>query len=220
MRKNYLLGTIACALFLFGCSSIYTVKNFTSKQKLYQDFNSSARDKKINVIFLNDSSITLENGAVIKNDTLFAIIYQQKKIFGRIAVSKIKNINYTGRNYKSAILLLKNGKQLKTSGMNIINDTLNCLILENIPKLNKVAMLDKLKTALYKNNLLGVPEGFVAGATVGFIAGYWISEMIKNHNSEASDAGYAISSGTIIGAITGSIIGWLNGYKYIYQFNP
>ncbi len=56
-RKLYILTLVVFVL--TGCSSIYTVKNFSSKHELYRGFNDFAGDRKINITFLNGSSITL-----------------------------------------------------------------------------------------------------------------------------------------------------------------
>ncbi|MHB1687752.1 MAG: hypothetical protein ACYCVH_10295 [Ignavibacteriaceae bacterium] len=112
------------SLTFISCSSIYTVKDFSSKEKLYQDFNNSVKDKSIEVKFINDSSLTINNGAVIKNDTLYSIGYHLDKKYERIALSEIKKINYTGSDYKSANLLLKNDEQINAGDINIANDTM------------------------------------------------------------------------------------------------
>ncbi len=67
---------ILLPLILESCSSIYSVKDFSSKEQLYQDFNNSVKDKSINVKFINGSSLTINNGAVIENDTLYSIGYR------------------------------------------------------------------------------------------------------------------------------------------------
>ncbi len=220
MKKNYLLGTIVCALFLFGCSSIYTVKNFSSKHELYQGFNEFAGNKKINVTFLNDSSITLENGAVIKNDTLFAIVYSYSKIYHTIPLKNIKNIDYTSVDNKSAILLLNDGKKLHAENIKITNDTMNYSITNKIKVEHNIAPLSKIKQASYKNVWLGVLPGFLIGTGLGFIVGATVYGL-RNNGSMESQKG---ASGSIIllpiSTIAGIIWGWISGYNYVYRFNP
>ena len=123
--KNILFFILAIFSFaITSCTSIYTVKSFSSKEKLYQDFNNSVRDKSVEVKFINDSSLTFNNGAVIKSDTLYAINYNIDKKFRKTALPEIKILKYTGSDYKSAILFLQSNKQINASDIEIANDTL------------------------------------------------------------------------------------------------
>ncbi|MHB8338925.1 MAG: hypothetical protein ACYDEE_16035 [Ignavibacteriaceae bacterium] len=165
---NFFITTFFSLAFI-GCSSIYSVKDFSSKEKLYQDFNNSVKDKSINVKFINDSSLTINNGAVIKNDTLYSIGYRLDKNYRKVALSEIKKINYTGTDYKSANLQLKNDEQINAGDINIANDTVEYSVTKKILTQSEVAPLDKLKEASYKNHWLGIPGWFLAGTGLGII---------------------------------------------------
>src|ERR1039457_5796741 len=93
---------IVSALILMGCSSTYTIQNFSSKEKFYQDFNNSVKERDIKVVLSNDSSFTLMHGAVLENDTLFAFGQYNEKKYMSLALSDLEKINYTGNDYKSA----------------------------------------------------------------------------------------------------------------------
>ncbi len=221
MRKNY-LSVIAIFVFVFtGCSSIYTVKDFSSKHELYQGFNEFAGNKKINVTFLNDSSITLENGAIVKNDTLFAVGYKYNKIYRTIPLKNIRNIDYTSYDYKSAVLLLNDGQKFRADDIDITKDTMNYSVTNKIKLEHRIAPLCKIKQAGYKNRWLGVLPRFLIGATSGLVVSYTLSKLINRNNSDKQSENnfYIAVSGTPIGAIVGIIWGWISGYNYVYRFN-
>jgi len=208
------------SLTFVSCSSIYTVKDFSSKAKLCQDFNNSVKDKSIKVKFINDSSLTINNGAVIENDTLYSIGYRLDKRYERIALSEIKKINYTGSDYKSANLLLKNNDQINAGDINIANDTMEYSVTKKILMRTEVAPLDKIKEASYKNHRLGIPGWFLAGTGLGIIVGAII--FVSRNNGSPDNAYMTLNSFLTIpfGSFVGIIWGWIDGYNYTYQFNP
>ncbi len=208
------------SLTFVSCSSIYSIKDFSSKEKLYQDFNNSVKDKSINVKFINDSSLTINNGAVIKNDTLYSTGYRLDKNYRKVALSEIKNINYTGSDYKSANLLLKNDEQINAGDINIANDTMEYSVTKKILTWSEVAPLDKIKEASYKNRWLGIPGWFLAGTGLGVIVGAII--FTSRNNGSPDNAYMTLNSFLTIpfGSFVGIIWGWIDGYNYIYRFNP
>ena len=70
MKNTYIILFIF-SLLLLGCSSTYTVKNFSSKDRFYRDFIRSADTKDLNITLLNDSLVQTTGGVIIKHDTLF-----------------------------------------------------------------------------------------------------------------------------------------------------
>jgi len=78
---------IVLSLLLTGCSSIYSIKDFPSKDKFYQKFNSSVGYKDIDITLTNDSQRTIFGGGTLKQDTLYTLT----DIF---PVESIKNINF------------------------------------------------------------------------------------------------------------------------------
>ncbi len=79
-------------MFLEGCSSTYTLKDYPSKQKFYEDFNSSVKGKDIKIILTNDSTVNSYNGAIIRNDSL--IFKSNTKYSKRIPLKGISKISY------------------------------------------------------------------------------------------------------------------------------
>ena len=136
-------------------------------------------------------------------------------------MSDIKKIDYTGSDYKSANLLLKNGSQISVEEINFTNDTLS--YTNSITQ--DVAMpLSKIKKVSYKNRWFSTPAGFLSGGIIGAYIGSKFptySNHISNSGIQGSEqninsALYGLGSGVIIGTVTG----WLIGYTYTYQFNP
>ena len=96
-------------LALIGCSSIYKVSDFSSKNKFYEDFNSFAKNKSIKIIMTNDSSFITSEGPYILNDSLiFTTITQKEETIDK---NEIKDIKYSGNDMSnlSGRIILKNG---------------------------------------------------------------------------------------------------------------
>ncbi len=219
--KNIFLVIVAIFSFAFAsCSSIHTVKSFSSKEKLYQDFNNSVRDKSVEVKFINNSSLTFNNGAVIKSDTLYAINYNIDKKFRKTALPEIKILKYTGSDYKSAILFLQSNEQINASDIEIANDTIEYSITKKILKQTEIAPLDKIKEVSYKNHWLGIPGRFFIGTATGIVLGLTIgSALDDNTQGGLTRSEIIFLTGPSIGALIGIVWGYLDGYTYIYQFN-
>ena len=124
MKSTYYLIVVFISLVILGCSSTYTIKDFSSKEKFYDDFNNFASSKSLEVELINGSSINVSNGFIL-GDTLYTPGFRKDRKSGKIALSDIKKIDYTGSDYKSANLLLKNGSQISVGEINIRNDTLS-----------------------------------------------------------------------------------------------
>ncbi len=135
-------------------------------------------------------------------------------------MSEIKKINYTGSDYKSANLLLKNDEQINAGDINIANDTMEYSVTKKILTWSEVAPLDKIKEASYKNRWLGIPPRLLIGTATGLVIGLIIGGAVNDN----TQGGLARSEYFIfvcpIGALIGVIWGWIDGYNYTYQFNP
>ena len=86
--KNTIIILFIFSLFFTGCSSSYSIKGYSSKDRFYRDFNRSADKKDLNITLLNDSLVQITGGGILKHDTLYTSEY----IF---PVNIIKTINYT-----------------------------------------------------------------------------------------------------------------------------
>ncbi len=219
MKCFYLFITLILLVFT-GCSSIYSVKDFPSKEELYNSFNNFAKDKKLDIKFKGDSTITVNDGAVIMNDTLFALGYSLDKKYGRAALSGIEKINYTSSDYKSAVLTLNNGKVIKADEITVANDTMEYSVTRKIPAQTKVGVISALKEASYKNHWLGIPPRFFMGTATGFVVGLSIASAYNdNTQSGQNKADEYIISFPFLGAVIGIVWGWIDGYTYVYKFN-
>jgi hypothetical protein len=214
MKYIYLILIFLCVLFI-GCYSNYTVQDFSSKDKFYEDFNKSAKTKDVTVILSNDSSFEVDNGVALKNDTLFT----SENIL-TIDLTEIERINYTGNDYKSGSLLLKNGDKLNVSKIRIIPDSITFITNNILSEGNRIAPISKVKTVSYKVRWLGTISGFLIGMPLGYLTGVLIGIPI-NHSQEGSDLAIEYKFlGVPIGAIIGSIVGSMIGFNYTYHFSP
>ncbi len=96
MKDTNLIFFIFVLLFI-GCSSTNTIKDSTSKEKFYEDFNKSVKDKNIKVTLTNDSLLALPGGAVIQNDTLFLLSQLLKSNTKSFPLTTVKVVRYKDR---------------------------------------------------------------------------------------------------------------------------
>ena len=97
MKKYYSLFLLF-AVFLMGCSSNYTIKDFPSKDKFYQSFNTSVGYKDIDITLTDNSQVTKFGGGILKQDTLYTLT-------DAFPVETIKNINYGTKGGGGSVLV-------------------------------------------------------------------------------------------------------------------
>jgi hypothetical protein len=221
MNKYYTIFLLLC-LFIMGCSSSYTIKDFSTKDKYYEDFNNSVKNKDMNITLINNSSFTLNDGAVLENDTLFSFAKLEEKNIRIFALSDITEIRYTNNDSSSASILFKNGEMLRGKNIRTNRDSIYFTVKTSTAKNNIAPIhieIDKVKTVTYKtrlgSSLIGILSGAIAGIIVAVIAGSTLTD--KEGSSVALN--YDVLAPPI-GAILGGIAGGLIGWNTIYQFNP
>ncbi|MHB1685991.1 MAG: hypothetical protein ACYCVH_01215 [Ignavibacteriaceae bacterium] len=219
---NYYIAAFF-SLVILGCSSSYTIKDFTSKKKFYEDFNKSVKYKNINVTLSNDSSFSVPYGAIISDDSLLTITNIKYTVRLRhSSVKEIKDYYETDFTYPLHEVILTNGKELKGDDIRILPDSsIEYTVRENV--YGEKIPLKKVKEVNYQNHWLGIPLGFLIGAVSGFGVSYILDHQFVNKNDPDKQSQQNINiyiAGIPLGALTGIIWGWLNGYTYTYQFNP
>lgn len=94
MRYIYLIFA-GISLFIIGCSSTYSVGDFPSKEKFYENFN-----KSIKVILVNDSSYIIDKNVKISNDSL-VLLNPDQSVENNIALGKVKKISSINKGNKT-----------------------------------------------------------------------------------------------------------------------
>lgn len=222
LKNYYRYLFILIPLFSIGCSPTYTLKDYSSKEKFYKDFNNFAVDKNLRIIFINDTSITAPYGAVISNDTLNAITNVQK-IEKTLTKSEIKEINYyytTNFTHPDFKVILKNGKELKEKNIVVLPDSsVEYIFTKNT---HQFFPIYKIKEVKYKNRWLGIIPGLLGGFGSGVVIGIPISfaELANHHDKGDYENIWALYISAAAGTTIGIIAGWLIGNDYTYQFNP
>ncbi|MHB8579353.1 MAG: hypothetical protein ACYDA4_05770 [Ignavibacteriaceae bacterium] len=119
----------------------------------------------------------------------------------------------------SAIITLKDGKEVTAKNVSLSSDSsIKTIITNNI---KHYLPLSKIKEASYKNRWLGIPPRFVFGTSAGFMLGLFIGgEASDNTQGGLARSEIFYIAGLPIGAIIGIIWGYMDGYNYIYKFNP
>jgi len=220
MKIVYLITTIL-SIILLGCSSTYRVSDFPSKEKFYDNYNKSANDKTIIITLNNDSTYTAFEGSEISNDSL-TYTSQIKNEQINIKPAEIKDIKYFGTDMSkiSADILLKNGKKARAENVSLLSDSSITAVISY--KVYKTIPINNIKKVSYKNHFLGLPQGFLGGIIGGLFVSYLVYNVAgigsnQRGNETSFYGGVAITS---LGLIGGSVLGWINGYTYTYQFNP
>lgn len=221
MKKGYLF-ILLVSVIITGCSSIYTVKDFSSKKNFYDDFNKFARNKNLKVTLTNDSTFAVEGKTRITNDSLLMQMNIQKEVI--IKRDEVKDIKYYGKDMSklSAIIILKDGTTAKAKNLNILADSSISIAVSK--SFYKSLPLGKIKKISYKNLWFTLPLGFLIGTAVGTGIGGAISSYDAHHNmgSAAVKNEYLLPLiyGALLGMVSGSVASWIIGHNYIYEFNP
>jgi len=228
MKSHYFAVTFIFLLFI-GCSSTYRVSDFSSKEKFYNDFNYSFKEREAKVILTNDSTFSVYNGALIENDTLFSLVNSERKRSRGLALADVTDIKYSGTDITYTLILLKSGDELKVENFRRIADS---IYFEETIKYckNPITPIRCLKKVSYKNRwigtLTGVPAGFVACGALGYSLGNTTSDntdtgiMTDQHLKTQSEQRMEnFASGAFIGLIVGGIGGYFLGYPITYEFN-
>jgi hypothetical protein len=218
--KNLCSLLIVSVLLLIGCSSTHTIKDFPSKEKFYQDFNNSAKNKDVKIILINDSSFAINDGIALENDTLFSYVILEGKDSRSFALSEIIEIKYTNNDYKSASVLFKNGDKLIGEDIRTNRDSIYFVTMKKLLTINNIIPINKVKTISYKNRLVRIPLGILAGGVTGLVSGIFYASSPHPSQDNAGLISGSIIGGALIGVLIGSIVSYRIGYNYYYQFNP
>ncbi len=124
-------------------------------------------------------------------------------------------------------LTLKSGAALYIDKGAYIKDSLLIYSAEN-GKGEISLPLNKIKSANYKNRLLGMLYGsvpaFAVGGGLGYAAGFYLSAVTRNSGPPHPRSLYDQHTGIELGggtfALVGGIIGWIIGNNTSYVFNP
>src|ERR1035437_4416946 len=202
-------------LLFIGCST-YTIKNYQSKEKFYQDFNNSVKNRDVNITSVSKGSFNINDGIVLENDSLISYRKSERKEKISIGVSDLKDIIYTGNDSKSASLVFKNGEILKCENMISSRDSISLTAMKTLTLRNAIIPIDKVKSVSYPNRLRSLPSGLFVGAVVGLITATIISKT--SNDNESQSISYYVSA-PIIGALFGVAIASIIGWNTTYQFN-
>lgn len=90
MKNIYLIISLII-FFLTGCSSTYTLKDFSSKEKFYNDFNKYMSNKPVKVTFVDDSSFVFSENVKISNDSIL-LLSTGLNVINNFPLEKVKEI--------------------------------------------------------------------------------------------------------------------------------
>ncbi len=220
MKSNYLISVVISILFI-SCSSTYTLSDFTSKDKFYEDFNKSAGGKILRITTVNDSSFTANQGANVSNDSLTFFTIVRKEV--KLSKTDIKDIKYYGTDMSdlSATILLNNGDTATAKKINLGTDSSISAVL--FFSKNGILPVLKLKEVSYINHPMGIFMGFLIGIPAGLftdiiIRPAFFEDSKGNPVSNTSDK--ILNSVSILYPVIGGIIMGEKGFIYTYKFNP
>jgi hypothetical protein len=212
--KIYYILSASLILFLTGCST-YTIKNFSSKEKFYQDFNKAAKNKDVSITLVYGRSFDIDNGVVLENDSL--ISYEKSGIKGKMTVplADLTDLIYTDKNHYSASVIFKNGTILKGDNITAGHDSISFTALKQSIIRKSLAPINKVETVSYLNNIRAIPSGIFGGALAGLLTA-GIADIANDFKVPVN---YWVAA-PLIGAVFGGIIAVLIGWNTTYQFNP
>jgi len=208
-----------------GCST-YTIKDFSSKDDFYKDFNNSVKDKDMRVTLMNDSAFTINNGIILEHNTLFSLEGKDKR---SSALSNIKEIRYANNDSTSASIFFNNGEILRGKYIRIDRDSIHFTATASTTNNNIAPIqieIDKVKTVAYKTRLVSSLIGVLAGGVAGVIVAVIAHSTLKGNEQPGLPTGGSGDASNYdilappIGALIGGIVGGIIGWNTIYQFNP
>lgn len=220
MKKIYFVGAFIFILFT-GCSSTYTVTDFGTKEKFYEEFNETFKEREAKVTLVNDSSFIALNGVEINHDTLVSFVNLEEKKNRRFALSEVVDIEFLGSTITTASVLLKNSDKLTGNEVKVTKDSISFVESKSLISSKKIESIDKIKQISYKNRWKRMPLGVLAGAPLGLLSGITLGNVLKTKDAEGNPSIFSmVLQMTAVGVLTGCITSYLIGFDYIYQFNP
>src|ERR1035441_8328788 len=128
-----------------------------------------ADNKPVNITLLNDSTFRINDGVVLKNDTLFCLRPSETTLSRTIAKSDIKEISYTNNDYKSAIYMLKSGEKLDVNNIVIASDSMKVDVSNSLLTNYYLTSIDRVKTVTYIDSFKRMQIGILSGGIIGFL---------------------------------------------------
>jgi len=216
--KNIFIVIALLFIFLTGCSSTYKVTDFPSKEKFYEEFNNSFKEREAKVTLVNDSSFFVRSGVEINHDTLLSFEKLEEKIHRRFALSDVADIGFSGSTTTSASVVLKDGDKLTGAEVKVTKDSISFVGVKSLITSNTVAQIDKVKTVTFKNRWYGLRLWAITGALTGGCIGLLNVKSFSTSHWESQELMY-FPIGAGVGFIIGAIGGYFFGYPITYEFN-
>ena len=217
-NRVVMIPVVIYFLFLTGCSTNYSIKEFDSKKDFYQYVNKHIENNSLFISLKNDSMLTTAYGAKILTDSLLFEADKIQKKNEEIPLSEISSIDYESVDYKSAYLSLKNGRELYAENMIIQPNLLKCKTSEKFI-IKTFVPISTIEEINYNNRLKGIVPGFISGLFSGGIIGYFVFNFKSGGNPPLqTDRFQGTLLGAITGVFTGILTGFIIGYSYNYHF--
>ncbi len=213
-----------------GCSTIYQANQFPSKQKYYDDFNSFASNKVLNVELKNDSTFETEEGVFIANDSLNVPVELKST---NQSISELKSelvkLDVNHNKFKKGLVFAGIKNNAEHEGKLLLDNSEMNFQIKDDATLTYIP-ISKIKDINYKNRWLGMASGagygFASGAVLGYLGSIILSAISYDSakdparnffTSEANLDGTLVVGGGF--AVIGALVGLIVGDKYIYKFN-
>ncbi len=218
MNRIYFKIIIILILICFiGCSSTYTIKDFSNKERFYSAFNDFAKDKISKVYLTNQNSLKALEGTKIINDSLFVVVSFQK-VGMVMPLNEVKGIEYFGYSSynidQSGYIVLKSGEKLKSINIEIQKDSVHFINLVDIVQHEPINNIIKIN---FSRTGKGIILGVLIGAPLGFLFGGMVYNATESNTTSSAYGTYFFFGGPIVGGLIGGIIGWLYS-DCIYEF--
>jgi len=208
--------TVVSLLFLIiiGCTSTYTIKDFSSKEKFIEDINYAFVDKE-SKITLTGNSVIVSKDIKVKGDSLFTNVMIMENREEKIFSSHLSDIKYDNSDARAGKLYLKDGRPLTALNIFINHDTIYFTNVSEIEKGTSIP-LERVKSVSYNRRWSGVLMSSLSGIILGGVIGFFAVTDAHGDSQGFMGAYYSSQLGLIIGAI----IGYLSGDTVIYKFFP
>ncbi len=221
MKKIYFAGAFVL-IFFTGCSSTYKVTDFPTKEKFYEEINTTLNQRPTKVTLRNDSVLAAQAGLVLKNDQLTCYSKVIDKRNRKIPLQDLASVNFNGQEKESAFIKKKNGEEFVAEDVSTVMDSLQFTEVRNLTKIT-VFPIDSVKsvsyTSLWKAMSVG---GMIGWPSFGILGYYWGKSITQLDGGNSGDRSSQEFSGFVMGIFAGSFLGAISGffweYLVVYEF--
>ena len=227
LKPLILSSALLFVINFIGCSPVYTIGDYQSKEEFYKRFNADIESEKIIVRLASSDTAFQAQDAVIQNDSLHLTTLKEWKN-KKLQKSDIKSAVYYNKNYDNlcAKIQLNNGDSFTAEYIVAnIDSTLDYKYFDSVSVNISVKDIKNISHKNYRGIAAGLGYGLLGGAVTGFGLALMVNNQEKHPSGvwggEATPppAGFWFVTALIAGPVIGTPAGWIIGGRTTWEFS-